>query len=412
MGIGNIVTDVNYILENGIKILKGLPLIETSRLKRHPKNVKKHPEEQIKNLMELMKIVGFKDPIVIDKDEGVKAGHGRLDAAERLGMKRVPYIPLEGLTKKQMDLFMYMDNQVNESPWIDDNVQYLLEDVSLPDLDTFDVNWDNIIQIEIEDETEAIPLPPKNPKSKLGQIYKLGNHKIICGDATIIETFEKLFGPDKAAIGFTSPPYNIGKGEKKYQNSKDNLNNENYLKFLIEFTNHCIQYCKFSFVDIQFLAANKVVFIEYLYELRKNIVDKMIWNKKHGQPPGAKNVLNGAIEDIIIFSGPEAAKRRQITTAHFNGTVENIYEGHGNHGNEYSDIHKATFPIDLPQYFIQTFSKTNDIVFDPFLGTGTTLIAAQQTQRICYGIELDPGYMDIIIQRWEKFTGNKAELLC
>jgi len=157
----NTVTNVNYILENGIKILKGLPLIEISKLKRHPNNIKKHPEEQIKNLMELMKIVGFKDPIVIDKKEEVKAGHGRLDAAEKLGMARVPYVPLEGLTKKQMDLFMYMDNYVNESPWIDDNVQLLLENISLPDLNTFEVNWDDIITLEPKEETQEIPEPPK-----------------------------------------------------------------------------------------------------------------------------------------------------------------------------------------------------------------------------------------------------------
>jgi len=156
-------TSVNYILENGIKILKGLPLIEVSRLKRHPNNIKKHPEEQIKNLMELMKIVGFKDPIVIDKKEEVKAGHGRLDAAELLGMKRVPYVPLEGLTKKQMDLFMYMDNYVNESPWIDDNVQLLLEDISLPDLNTFEVNRDNIISLEPKEETKIPDLPAYPP---------------------------------------------------------------------------------------------------------------------------------------------------------------------------------------------------------------------------------------------------------
>jgi len=141
-------SNVNYILENGIKIIKGLPLIEITKLKRHPHNIKKHPEEQIKNLMELMKIIGFKDPIVIDKKCEIKAGHGRLEAAINLGMKQVPYIPLEGLTKKQMDLFMYMDNYVNESPWIDDNVQLLLEDVPIVDLDTFDVQWDGIILSE------------------------------------------------------------------------------------------------------------------------------------------------------------------------------------------------------------------------------------------------------------------------
>ncbi len=157
MSSGKISTSkVHYILENKIKILKGLPLIEISKLKLYPNNIKSHPESQINNLKKLMQMVGFKDPIVIDKQGEVKAGHGRLLAAEELGMSRVPYIPLEGLTKKQMDMFMYMDNHVNESPWIDDNVQLLLQDMPKTILENFDVNWDDIVENESQEESIKI----------------------------------------------------------------------------------------------------------------------------------------------------------------------------------------------------------------------------------------------------------------
>jgi len=198
---------------------------------------------------------------------------------------------------------------------------------------------------------------------------------------------------------------------KVFQNNPDSLSNEEYLNFLTDVTNNCIEYCDYAFVNMQFLTTNKITFVEWMYQLRKNIVDKAIWNKQHGQPPGPKNVMNSAFEDIIIFSKEDKAKTRQINTASFHGTVENVYEGHSNTGNEFAEIHMAAFPTDLPQHFITIFSKKDDIILDPFLGTGTTLIAAEATNRTCYGIELDPGYVDVIIERWENFTGKKSRLM-
>lgn len=393
-----------------IKIPK-IFLVDVTKLIRHPNNLKKHTESQILTLTKLMQMVGFKDPIVIDKKFNVKAGHGRLDAAEKLGMKQVPCIYIEGLTQKQMDQFMYLDNHVNESPWIQENIDLIFQDMPLIDLEQFpEINWDNIItQKEIIEG--PVPEKPKKPKSKLWQIYELGNHKVLCGDSTLLGTYQRLFGKKRASIGFTSPPYNLKSPKKKYQNNKDSLSDEKYLDFLTDFTNNTLQYCQYSFVNIQFLTSNKITFVDWLYTFRKNIVDRIIWNKHEGQPPGGKNIMTTVFEDIIIFANEENAIRRNVDTADFNGTVKNIYDGHPNTGNEFSDIHHAVFSIDLPQNFITIFSKKDDIILDPFLGTGTTLIAAEHTNRICYGIELDPGYVDVIIQRWENFTGKKAKLL-
>ena len=386
-------------------------MINIKELKPHPNNLKKHPESQITTLIKLIEMVGFKDPIVIDKKFNIKAGHGRLEAAKKLKMKNVPCIYIEGLTQKQMDLFMYLDNHVNESPWIQDNIDLIFQDIPLIDLEQFpEINWENIIpQPEINEG--PIPEKPAKPKSKLGQIYELGRHKVICGDALKPESFESLLEKKIAVISFTSPPYNIGKTEKKYENSNDSLSDDDYLEFLVNFTMNTINFSEYSFVDLQFLATNKVVFIKFLNELKDHLVDKMVWDKQHGQPPRVKNVMNTAFEDIFIFSNKIKAKKRQIDTADFHGTVENIYHGHSNTRNEFAEIHMAAFPTDLPQHFITTFSKKNDIVLDPFLGTGSTLIAAESSNRICYGIELDPGYVDVIIQRWENFTKKKARLI-
>ena len=135
-------------------------MIEVTKVKVHPNNVKEHPKSQISNLMQLIQWVGFKDPIVLDKNNMLRAGHGRLIAAKRLGMNEIPYVSLEGLTKKQMDLYVYMDNHVNESHWIKENVELVLQEIPKKDLELFEVDWDGIRKPEYPEESEPVPEPP------------------------------------------------------------------------------------------------------------------------------------------------------------------------------------------------------------------------------------------------------------
>lgn len=167
---------------------------------------------------------------------------------------------------------------------------------------------------------------------------------------------------------------------------------------------------RYAFINIQQLSGNKIQYIEFLNKFKNHFVDEIIWIKGKGQPAMQKNVMNSRFEHILIFA-PNDNPTRTINTASFHGTVPNYYEGLGNSKNEFSAIHAATFPIHLPQHIIQTFTQTNNIVLDCFLGTGTTLIACEQTNRRCYGMELDPSYIDVIIERWENFTGKKAQKL-
>ncbi len=401
----NTVTNVNYILENGIKILKGIPLIEISRLKRHPNNIKKHPEEQIKNLMELMKIVGFKDPIVIDKKEEVKAGHGRLDAAELLGMKRVPYVPLEGLTKKQMDLFMYMDNYVNESPWIDDNVQLLLENISLPDLNTFEVNWDDIITLEPKEETE-IPEPPDSPKSKLGDIYQLGNHRVMCGDCT--KDIDKLLEKKTVDLLLTDHPYGVDySGKNKFLNTIDKGNriqedilNDN-IKDYREFFGNFLKNIPFSEYNSFYINISGLKLLELSLALQDNdykISQHIVW-VKNNHVLGRQDYANK--HEFLIYGW----NGRHKWYGEFQTTVWEIDKPLK------SELHPTMKPIELIVKPLMNSTKSGMLVFDPFLGSGSTLIACEQTNRICYGMELDPSYVDVIIQRFENYTGKRSKLL-
>jgi DNA modification methylase len=194
--------------------------------------------------------------------------------------------------------------------------------------------------------------------------------------------------------------------KSKYQNFDDNL--ENYLEFLIQFTNGCLENTEYTFVDIQQLANNKIDFIDYLHHFKLNFCDRIIWNKEQAAPAMAINITNSQFEDIIIFRS-EPNPTRTITSGKiFHGTISNVYNGKPQKNNDIADILKATFPLHLPLFIIQNFSLENDIILDPFLGSGSTLIACEQTKRICYGMEIDPAYIDVIIERWENFTGKKA----
>ena len=163
------------------------------------------------------------------------------------------------------------------------------------------------------------------------------------------------------------------------------------------------------FIVMQQLANNKINFIEYLNHFKNHYVDRIIWDKGNGAPALAKNILNSAFEDIIIFSKSSNPTRSITSGGTFHGKISNIFRATSQHKNEYADIHKATYPVHLPAFLIEKFTKNNDIVCDPFLGLGTTVIAAEQTGRRCYGLDINPLYIDVTIMRWEKLTGRKAQ---
>jgi len=156
--------------------------------------------------------------------------------------------------------------------------------------------------------------------------------------------------------------------------------------------------------NIQSLAGNKIALIEYLNKYKDNFIDVAIWDKGHGAPAMAENVMTSAWEYMFFISSKDKASRA-IPNANFRGTVPNIYRGKPNRNNEFSSVHAATFPIDVPEWALQ-FTKEGDIVLDQFLGTGTTMVAAHQLKRKCYGMELDPKYCQVIVDRMKKLDPN------
>ena len=383
-------------------------------------NPRQLSQRQYQNLRNSIQRFGLVDPILInvnkDRKNIIIGGHQRVNIAKVLEIKKVPCVELDLTLEQERELNIRLNQ--NTGDWdfdvladnfdLDELMEFGFEEKDLK-LDLFEVEEEGLTDDDdIPEDVESV--------CKLGDLWKLGNHRLLCGDSTKKENIELLLDGNISDILFTSPPYNVGDGAKldgnthlntsKYKNNTDD--DIDYDKLIIDSTAIAIKYNKYTFYNIQHLAGNKIQLVDYLYKFKNELVDTIIWNKINTAPAMAKNVLNSKFEYIFIFSKNNS---RAINTGNFRGTINNVYDGEPQRKNEFSKVHSATFPIHLPLFIINSFTKKNDCVMDNFLGTGTTLIACEKTNRKCYGMELDEKYCDIIINRWEQYTGKKAELI-
>ncbi|MBI5724290.1 MAG: site-specific DNA-methyltransferase [Planctomycetes bacterium] len=257
---------------------------------------------------------------------------------------------------------------------------------------------------------------------KCGKEYSApvqSRHRLLCGNSTDKAAVGRLMDGQKAALCFTSPPYNAGDNslggnknrvDSKYIGVSDDKPAREYLRLLVDFTEIALSFCQTVAINLQSLAGNKIVVLDWIYRFRDHLVDRMVWFKGQGQPAMAANVLNSRFEDIWILS-PEEKPSRAIPTGRFHSTVSNVYEGRGASGeNVASKIHAASMPVHLALHILESFDGTRGIVYEPFCGTGTTIIAAEQLGRRCFAMELVPQYVDVAVSRWQNFTGKAAVL--
>jgi len=392
------------------------------------KNSRTHSAEQVAQIAASIKEFGWTNPILIDGKNGIIAGHGRLLAARKLGYKDVPTIELSELTETQKKAYIIADNRLAlNAGWDNEMLTIELNDLLADGFALEMLGFDPkelsaLLEPEIIEgltDEDAVPDVPEEPKTRLGDIYQLGNHRLMCGDSTSIDAVEKLMDGQKSNMAFTSPPYNAGKsealsgnthsGDNKYGAYQDDKTQSEYLDLLIGFTNAWIGFCEFMAVNLQQLAGNKTSFVDYMATYKGNLIDVCIWDKGHAAPAMAKNVLSSRFEYILLITEKKNPSR-SIPGANFRGTVSNVYNGPPNRNNEFSKVHAAAFPVGFPLWAIESFTSINAIVSDPFGGTGTTLIACEKTGRINRSMELDPKYVDVIVKRWQEFTGKKATL--
>jgi len=390
---------------------------DINTIKPYENNPRKLKDSAIEKVAMSLKEYGFRQPIVVDKDRIIVVGHTRYRASKKLGFKEVPITVADNLTPEQINAYRIADNRTaEESEWDDELLAMEIKDLEAKDfkLDLLGFNEDQLNDILFEEkqgltDEDETPEPPEEPITKLGNIWKLGKHKLICGDSTEEDTFKNLFNDNKADLIFTDPPYNVdysGRGENDLGKIKnDNMSENDFIDFLYKNFNLMSDYLKslgciyVCHPDSQ--SKPKIAF-ELNFEKFFKKSSTIIWDKGNA---GMGWQDYRSQHEPILYGWKEGQGKHSFYGDRKNTSIWNVKRD-----NVAGYKHPTQKPVALSQKAVLNNSKEDDIVFDSFLGSGSTLIACEKTNRKCYGIELDPKYCDVIIKRWENFTGKKAEL--
>lgn len=362
----------------------------------YEKNAKKHSKQQIGRVAESIRRYGFKQPVVIDRENVIVIGHCRVLAAQEIKLDEVPCVLADDLTPEQIRELRLVDNKTNESGWDSDLLAMELADlnVDLSDFGFDAINSDDVHEDEFDEK------PPMNPITQLGDLWKMGRHRFLCGDATDPENMDQLMDGQLADMLLTDPPYNVdytGKTKDALKIQNDTMSDDKFRAFLRSA----------FFVADSAMKSGAVFYIWHAdsegYNFRGACHDTgwtvrqcLIWRK---------NVMVLGRQDYQWAHEPSlygwkegaahlwASNRKQTTILEFDRPAR-------------SKDHPTSKPVLLFDYQIKNNTKARDIVLDPFLGSGTSIIACEQNGRTCYGMELDPKYCDVIVNRYIGLVGS------
>lgn len=373
----------------------------------YQQNAKKHPKKQIEQVANSIKEFGMNQPIVVDKQGVIIVGHGRYEALQSLGWEvKDEWVKVVDLTEEQAKAYRLADNKLNESEWDMNLVIEELKGLSENMLDL--TGFDKDLIIEPDEKDDEVPEIPEEPQSKLGDLYEIGGHRLVCGDCTDESVVNRLTKGELLDVSFTSPPYNVGHNlgyegkDSKYVHSDDKID---YQDLIAKSTYNSLEYAKDVFVNLQFLAGNKKNLLLWLAELADNFKDIFFWKKLQVQPAMAENVANSQVEVIVLFG--KNNNSRSWGNIKWRGNFSNSIETKSaSSENKNSKIHNATFPVELPLTFLKQGYAHGSKVLDLFAGTGTTMIACEKLEQKCYMVDIEPLYCDVIVQRYVDYTGN------
>jgi len=357
-------------------------------------NSRTHSEEQINQIIGSIKEFGFTNPILLEEENGIIAGHGRLMAVQKMGWSEVPCVTIKGLTKTQIKALNIADNQIAlNAGWDLDKLKLEVkgldeEDFNLDTLGFSKNQIDDFLFEEVVGLTDENEVPEvKEAKSKEGDIFILGNHRIICGDGTIQENTDKVLNGNKIDMVFTDPPYNIDykgvKDDRKIINDK--MDDDSFVDFL---TTSLIG-CETMYVCCSWQYAH--LFREAMIRIARKPKAMIIWDKVNPAQHLDKYFKQ---HEIIYYYGDFGGQKT------LRGDVWSLKR-------QKNTLHPTMKPVELITIALAD-QKEKKNIYDGFLGSGSTLIACEKLQRNCFGVELDPQYIDTIIQRWQNFTGKEA----
>ena len=390
----------------------------TGDLIPYENNTKIHPPEQVDHIANSIKRFGWQQPIVVDRNNVVIIGHGRLLAAKQMGLQEVPVVYADDLSEEDAQALRLADNKLNESPWDFGKLEQELAELEIAGIDMADFGFDALDGGGITESSiveDEIPEPPKNPVAKLGDIYQLGKHRLMCGDSTDANAWAKLMNGEKADMVFTDPPYGVAIGDK------------NAMLNSVQPSGRCTENIENDTLsEAELYGMLKTAFIN----VRENCTDEACYfvTSPQGGSLGLMMMMmmkDAGLEVRHVLMWKKNCATFSLGRLDYDYQHEPIFytwgEKHHNfRGGEYRttvweydkprkcDKHPTMKPVELVVNAILDGTREGMKVLDGFGGSGTTIIACEQTNRSCYMMELDPHYVDVIIQRWEEFTGQKA----
>ena len=384
--------------------------IDIESLQPYANNPRKLSDKAITKVANSIKEFGFRQPIVVDEKNIIVVGHTRYQAARKLGLDKVPVTQIKGLTPEQVNAYRIADNKTNEyADWDDDLLALELKELEHKDFDLDLTGYEKseLDKILFEEkqglvDDDEIPELPEEPISKKGDIWLLGNNKLLCGDSTDQIAIQGFFGEVQADLYLTDPPYNVdyvGKTKDALKIQNDKQTDDKFIQFLsdafIAADNHLKMGASFYIWHSDSEGLNfRLACINAKWKLRQTL----IW-EKNSMVMGRQDYQWQ--HEPCLYGWKEGSShswysdRKQTTIIKHDRPTK-------------SKLHPTMKPVSLMEYLINNSTKQGDIVFDSFCGSGSTLIACEKLQRSCYGVELDPKYCDVIVKRWEQWTGQKA----
>jgi len=372
--------------------------VAVTLLKPYEQNAKIHGKEQIKKIKDSIKEFGFLTPCLIDGDYNLIAGHGRVMAAKEVGMETVPCVFIEGLTEAQRRAYILADNRLGElGEWDMDIVNTEL--IALDDMD-FDIELTGFEMPEetpeiIEDDFDESAIPDE-PRTKMGDLWQLGDHRLICGDSTDVNVIDRLMDGVKADMVFTDSPYGISAvGDNGEVGADFGIAKKGkYKKIIADDTTETAQQA----YDIYSQLCDKMILWggNYFLDFLPASDGWLIWDKR-----GESGIRNTFADGEMAWCSFHTPVR----------IYHQLWNGMIREGEHEKRVHPTQKPVRMLGEVLKDFTSESDIVADVFGGSGSTLIACEQLNRKCYMCELDPHYVDVIIDRWEQLTGEKAVLL-
>lgn len=389
------------------------------------RQLRRHSKKQIKLMAKSIKEFGFINPIIIDRHGRVIAGIGRVLAAILLGLKSIPTICIDYLTPEQIRAYAIAENHLAESAGWDKKALM----IELGELHTLNVNLDmldfnqDLYIVGTPGDGDYQPPLQQTSISKLGDLWLLGEHRILCGDATIQEYYNTLMNGHVARMIFTDPPYNVavdghicGSGKIKHREfvqASGEMSFDEFVTFLMKTFKMLVKYSDDGSIHYicmdwrhmaEILAAAKDIYTEF-----KQLC---VWNKDNG---GMGTFYRSKHELVFVFKNGRAVHINNFGLGESGRYRTNVwdYAGVNTFKKDRQDelsMHPTVKPVAMVADAIKDCSNRGDIILDPFSGSGTTLIAAEQTGRLAYVMELDPLYVDVAIRRWQKLTGKQAVL--